>query len=135
MERKRQSIRWWFGLLMLVLLACTCGGLPSQVLSPTAVVETKSTPTIGDTLPTATQPPPTATSNATPITATATQITGPQFNANGVRICDYVPGVSVPAQMPSDVVNITTPTPYPTPTEPPNSTVDAATTQRQLKVF
>jgi carboxyl-terminal processing protease len=59
----------------------------------------------------------------------------PQVNAAGVRYCYYVPGVSVPAQMPPEV--LATPTPFvePTVTPPPTSTVDAATTQKQLDEF
>ncbi len=55
--------------------------------------------------------------------------------ANGVRDCLYVPGVSAPAQMPGDVVEITTPTPFPTATPPSPTSVDAATTARQLSIY
>jgi carboxyl-terminal processing protease len=54
---------------------------------------------------------------------------------NGVRDCLYVPGVSVPAQMPADVAEISTPTPFPTATPPSPTAVDAATTTRQLRIY
>jgi len=55
--------------------------------------------------------------------------------ANGVRACQYVPGISVPAQMPADVLAAATTTPYPTATPPAITPVDAETTARQLQVF
>jgi C-terminal processing protease CtpA/Prc len=55
--------------------------------------------------------------------------------ADGVRDCLYVPGVSVPAQMPDDLMNAPTPTTFPTATPPPVTTVDAETTARQLEVY
>lgn len=56
-------------------------------------------------------------------------------NATGVRDCLYVPGVSVPAQMPADVLALSTPTPFPTATPPSPTAVDAETTARQLGIF
>jgi carboxyl-terminal processing protease len=56
-------------------------------------------------------------------------------NVNRVRDCLYVPGVSVPAQMPADVLDLSTPTPFPTATLPAPTAVDAETTARQLNVF
>jgi carboxyl-terminal processing protease len=56
-------------------------------------------------------------------------------SASGVRACLYVPGVSVPAQMPAEVVNAPVPTAFPTATPPSATAVDAATTARQLTTF
>jgi carboxyl-terminal processing protease len=50
----------------------------------------------------------------------------------GVRACEYVPGVSVPAVMPPEVLNPAAPTPTPVPAMPPHTTVSASTTSRQL---
>ncbi len=55
--------------------------------------------------------------------------------ANGVQMCLYVPGVSVPVQMPPDAVNAPTPTLLPTMTPPSTTKVDAGTTARQLRVY
>ena len=55
--------------------------------------------------------------------------------SNGVRSCAYVPGVSIPAQMPADVLDSPLPTPFPPATLPAATSVDAATTERQLQVF
>src|SRR5689334_2777810 len=112
----KRLYRWALPIFLLVLMACTCGSLPTQLAQNATVV---ANPTIADTLPTATLALPTSTSNATAIIATATPVSAPQFDQNGVRICDYVPGVSKPAQMPSDVTNAPLPTPFPLPTEPP----------------
>jgi carboxyl-terminal processing protease len=60
---------------------------------------------------------------------------GPTSAADGVRDCLYVPGVSVPAQMPADVLEIATPTPFATATPPSPSAVDAATTERQMRIY
>jgi C-terminal peptidase prc len=54
---------------------------------------------------------------------------------NGVRACAYVPGVSVAAQMPAEVLAQFTPTPYPLPTPPPNTARDPAAVQQQLDIF
>lgn len=62
-------------------------------------------------------------------------IDGQQFNANGVRICNYIPGVSQVAEMPAEITNAATPQPFPTPTPPPITQVEAATTDEQIKVF
>jgi carboxyl-terminal processing protease len=56
-------------------------------------------------------------------------------SAAGVRECLYVPGVSVPAQMPADVLNAPTPTSSPTSTPPSPTTVDAGMTARQLETY
>jgi hypothetical protein len=59
----------------------------------------------------------------------------PEFNEAGVRYCYYAPGVSVPAEMPAEVLATPTPFVYPTVTPPPTTSVDAATTATQLEVF
>src|SRR5579859_1586384 len=51
------------------------------------------------------------------------------------RGCDFVPGVSVPAQMPAAVLTEGTPTPYPPPAPPANTAVDPAVTASHLQVF
>jgi carboxyl-terminal processing protease len=58
-----------------------------------------------------------------------------QQTTDGVRACRYVPGISVPAQMPVEVRAAATATPFPTLTPPAITPVDAETTTRQLQVF
>jgi hypothetical protein len=50
--------------------------------------------------------PPTATLNVAdqPTLPPGSPGPTPEYNASGVRYCYYVPGVSVPAQMPPDVL-------------------------------
>src|SRR5262245_49294523 len=62
-------------------------------------------------------------------------VEGAAVAQSGVRDCLYMPGVSVPAQMPPEVVNLSTPTPFPTPTLPAPTRVDASVTSRQLDVL
>ncbi len=52
-----------------------------------------------------------------------------------MRVCDFVPGVSVAAQMPDSVLNAGTPTPEPLPALPTSTPVAAALTTRHLQVF
>ena len=56
-------------------------------------------------------------------------------NSAGVRACGYVPGVSVPAEMPPEVVAGATPTPQPTPAPPANTAVDASLTEKHLRIY
>ncbi len=77
---------------------------------------------------------------STPLLSPSAQVSDPNqppssFNASSVRACLYVPGVSVPATMPADLVNAPTPTLFPTATLPPATKVDAKTTARQLRVY
>lgn len=58
-----------------------------------------------------------------------------QQPTDGVRTCRYIPGVSVPAQMPADVLAAATVTPFPTVTPPAITPTDAETTTSQLQVF
>jgi C-terminal peptidase prc len=53
----------------------------------------------------------------------------------GVRACAFVPGISVPASMPDEVVNPPAPTPHPTAAPPAITQVEAQTTERQLRVY
>ncbi|MBI5959314.1 MAG: PDZ domain-containing protein [Chloroflexi bacterium] len=66
-----------------------------------------------------------------PIQPAKTHVSG----ANGVRLCLYIPGVSVLAQMPAEVVNAPTPAPFPTATPPASAAVNAETTARQLNTY
>jgi carboxyl-terminal processing protease len=59
----------------------------------------------------------------------------PQFDDAGVRYCYYVPGVSVPAQMPSEVLATATQSALATPAPLVTASVDPATTQKQLDQF
>ena len=83
--------------------------------------------------PSATAPPATApTAAPTPLPAASPANSG---LAGQARTCDYVPGVSVPAQLPSSLLTEGTPTPVPPPPLPTNTPVDAATNTRHLQVF
>ncbi len=65
----------------------------------------------------------------------ATQTELPAFTDNGIRYCEYVPEVSVPAAMPPELINPPTPEPYPIPTLPATEPVDAKTTEQQLRIY
>jgi carboxyl-terminal processing protease len=69
-----------------------------------------------------------------PTRSVVTPTDGPA-NSAGVRACGYVPGVSVPAEMPPEVVAGATPTPQPPPALPANTPVEAGVTDRHLNVF
>lgn len=58
-----------------------------------------------------------------------------QQGSTPVRDCLYIPGVSVAATMPEEVITSASPTPLPTPTLPSATPVDAATTTQQLEVL
>ncbi len=90
----------------------------TETVRPAATSTAAPSPTV---LPTAALPP-------TLLAATPTTL-------SGVRACAYVPGVSVPAQMPASVITAPTPAPYPLPTLPPNTAVDQETTARHLRVY
>jgi carboxyl-terminal processing protease len=70
-------------------------------------------------------------------TARVSDPSAPQrlLNADSVRLCAYVPGASIPAQMPADVVDAPAPTPFPTATFPSPTPADAETMARQLNVY
>jgi carboxyl-terminal processing protease len=119
-------------LLALALAALACNTLfPPATPTLTPVVAEKPT-----ARPTAT---PSRIQRPTPATAIPTFTLPPsptaEGAAGGVRECAYVPGVSRPAQMPPEVLAAPTPTPYPLPPLPANTTVDQATTDRQLRVY
>jgi carboxyl-terminal processing protease len=57
------------------------------------------------------------------------------FNANGVRACRYVPGVSVPARMPADLMNPAKPKPSPAAKAPSVTRVSAEKTALHLSVL
>jgi carboxyl-terminal processing protease len=111
--------RGLFALLTLLLTTLACQAV-TGALAPSTTV-------------------PTATSTAPAPSATAlpreSPTVVPEFNDAGVRYCYYVPGVSVPAEMPAEVLATPTPFVYPTITPPSSTTVDAATSERQLKIF
>lgn len=69
------------------------------------------------------------------LTLTTAPLVNAQETPNGVRACLYVPAVSVPAQMPAALQAAAEPTPFPTPTLPAPSAVDAAATERQLAIY
>jgi carboxyl-terminal processing protease len=69
----------------------------------------------------------------TAVVATSTQ--SPPINASAVRTCDYIPGESIPAQMPVEVLGASAPTPAPTPFSFTQAAVDASSTSAQLGVF
>ncbi|MBZ0319918.1 MAG: PDZ domain-containing protein, partial [Anaerolineae bacterium] len=58
-----------------------------------------------------------------------------QRGSTPVRNCLYVPGLSIPATMPEEVIATASPTPLPTSTLPSTTPVDAATTAQQLEVL
>lgn len=109
--------------LHLPLLLLALAGLACQTLAPTPTPRPSATPL----------PPPTQA--APPTDTPAPTASGPVFNEDGVRLCDYIPGQSVPAVMPPEVQNPPTPTPYTPPPLPPNATVSAEVRQRQLRVY
>ena len=114
--------------LRLSLLTLILASLACQTLFPTPAP-----------LPTATQrpprPTPTLALDVPTLTPTASLVPTESAQANGVRACAYQPGVSIPAQMPPEVTNGPTPTPYPTLVPPTPSQVDADTTARQLQTY
>jgi C-terminal peptidase prc len=121
----------------LTLLALVSASLACQTLM--GAPQTPPTPT-ASVSPRPASPTPRAVPTLTPdLAPTATSISpvieAPVYNEHGVRLCAYVPGVSVPAQMPAEVVEPPLPTPYPSPEPPSNTSVDAETTARQLRVY
>ena len=125
-------------------LACaTLLPAPTATPRPTEIAAV-ATATFTETAPSATPTPtdtapPTLTPTATP-TETATPTQHPPTRTalpvvDGVRECAYVPGVSVPAEMPAEVLVQFTPTPYPLPTSPPNTARDPAVVQQHLDIF
>ncbi len=120
--------RIWLMALVAAALACNTL-LPSTTSTPTRAARTTE---IVPALPTS--PLPAAVTRLVP-TRNAVTPTGGPANSAGVRACDYVPGVSGPAEMPPEGVTGATPTPRPPPPLPANTPVDASVTERQLNVF
>ena len=110
-------------------------------VSATAGVSPTQTPGVTQTLRVST-PTPTQTTKVseTPGVSTVTPGT-PSKSQPGTavpaveRTCDFVPGVSVAAQMPANLGTEPTPTPQPLPVPPTSTPVDAATNARHLQVF
>ncbi len=113
-------------------------GSPSALASATSAV---STATAAATSARAASATATAALSSTPAIPAAT--VNPATPAKGqpnttpapIRACDFVPGVSVAAQMPAAVLNEGTPTPEPSPAPPTSTPVEAAVTTRHLQVF
>ena len=126
--------RVWFLALAAASLACNTL-LPPR--TPTPGVPTKAAPTAGaPTLePTTTVPVPRLPTSTAPASATVAPSATLAANSAGVRACDYVPGVSVAAEMPAEVLAGATPTPLPPPALPANTTVGAGINTRHLQVF
>src|SRR5574337_1589583 len=89
---KLSRSRLLLALAALLLTAMACQAVTGAFQRPTSTpsITSSATPALGA----AGQPTPTA----------GTAGPTPQFNAAGVRSCYYVPGVSVPAQMPPEVL-------------------------------
>lgn len=107
-------------LLAIVLLTAACRTVTGAFSPPAGPI---ATATRSAPLPPATLEPGGSATEA------------PTVNNAGVRACYYQPGVSVPAEMPPEVLATPTPIVYPTPQAPANSQVDASTTEAQLKEF
>lgn len=125
----------------IVLSVLVCASLACQtVLAPfSPATRTPRPPATAASDPTRTPARDTEPAPATPVLEVTVvpgpTLTGPSFTDGGVRLCDYIPGVSIPAQMPPEVVNPPTATPFPTPTPPLAAPVDADQTDRQLRIF
>lgn len=134
------SIRIRSALLALACASLACQTVMGPAASPRPSASATPIPTQVAAVTQATPAPRltrTASASSTPGSAVTAlpPFDTPTFTASGVRLCAYVPGVSVSAQMPVEVVNAPTPTPFPTATPPPVTQVDADITARQLRVF
>jgi C-terminal peptidase prc len=101
--------------------------------TPPAARATKPSTAAASSTPAAPAGTAISTAAATPVTPSTGQPATP--SAAAVRTCDFVPGVSVAAQMPASLLTEGTPTPEPPPPLPTNTPVDAATNARHLQVF
>jgi C-terminal peptidase prc len=122
-------LRLFIGTLILASLAC------QTIMGPVATPRLPPPPPPPTRVPLPTNAPPPTPQLSVTVEPQPTQGDSPVFDANGVRLCDYVPGVSVPAQMPPDLAALPTPLPIPTATPPPVSQVDQITTERQLRIY
>ncbi|MCS6909946.1 MAG: S41 family peptidase [Anaerolineales bacterium] len=131
--------RLFISTLILASLACQTVMTPlrgSSTVTPTpllALPPLKPTPR-PTRISTTPLPPPTVQVEVT-VQAPLPTLEPPTFNEHGVRLCAYVPGQSVTAEMPPDVVATPFLGPFPTPTPPPTTVVDAETTERQLRIY
>lgn len=107
-----------FVALALLVLTAGCATTPTVVPSATPGQSPSAT------APSATPESPSASAS---LSATSSQTAGE-------RVCPYVPGNPV-AVMPDEVLHPPTPTAEPTASLPPASSVDAATTKKQLGVL
>ncbi len=114
--------------LALATLACNTLFPPKESGSSTAVPPTR-TPRVT----VAAETPPDSDPNATAVPSTG-EVGTPEPPPSGVRACDYDPLVSSVVEMPAEVALAATPPPFVL-EEPANSAVDAAVTERQLRVF
>lgn len=118
------SLRLALGMLVCASLACQTLFPPEATLTPLPTLTITASAFITRT------PAPTPLPGDTPV---PTPIAPPPL-ISGVRACAYVPGLSVPASMPPEVLESVAPTPYPLPPLPPNTPVDSDTTDQQLRV-
>jgi carboxyl-terminal processing protease len=111
----------------------------ASVASATSVTATAAAATRAATaaIAAATQTPGDSETPGVSATAPATPAKGQPGTAvaSAARTCDFVPGVSVAAQMPASLLTEGTPTPEPPPPLPTNTPVDAVTNTRHLQVF
>lgn len=110
-------------------------------VSPTSVSAPTQTPGVSET-PGVSTPPPTQTPRVSQTPGVLTTTPGTPSKGqpgtavvSAARTCDFMPGVSVAAQMPAYLRTEATPTPEPLPAPPTSTPVDAATNTRHLQVF
>jgi carboxyl-terminal processing protease len=133
-------LRLFIGTLVLASLACQTvmapltGGPAALPTQPLALpLPTEAPP---PTRRPATEAPPSPTPQIeVTVQSPVPTLEQPVVNENGVRLCAYVPGQSVVAEMPPEVVVTPAPGPFPTPTPFPATSVDSETTERQLRIY
>ncbi len=124
--------RFHLTLLSLVLASLAC---QTVLPNPTAIPTSTARPLPPTTTPLPASPTPTLAATPTPGAITRPQPTPFSTTPSGVRYCAYQPGVSIPAQMPPEVLQSPTHEPFPTSAPPQPSQVSADTTTHQLSVF
>lgn len=126
-------IKLRFVILSLVVASLACQtvlGTPAPIPTRPPLPTSAPSPT---PLPPPTEARPTLSVEVTPLPGTTLE--APQYNAAGVRLCAYQPGLSIPAEMPPEVVaGVPTSTPFISTDPPPITNVDAETTERQLRI-
>jgi C-terminal peptidase prc len=125
-----------FRIALIILLA---GAMACQTLLPKATAPPRPDLTLVPLhAATATAPKPTRTPRGvvTPEPQITEHPSAPPatLSAGGARLCDYVPGVSIPAEMPPEAP-WPTPLPFVTTTPLPTTAVDSGLTQAQLEVL